>query len=117
MTLNGVQLNGTDLANYSYSGITTDLSDITPKLLSIIGFSVFNKVYDGNTFANIRKAGTLAGIISGDTVGFIYSNATFANPAIGINKTVTLNGVTLNGGAALNYLYTGPTTTTATIRK
>ena len=117
VTLNGVQLNGTDLANYSYSGITTDLSDITPKLLSINGFLVFNKAYDGNTLANIIRAGTLSGIISGDTVGFFYSNATFDNPAIGINKTVTLNGVTLNGDAALNYLYTGPTTTRANIRK
>lgn len=115
VTLNGVVLGGLDAANYSYSGGGNDLSDITPKPVSISGFSVYDKKYDGTILAVIRRAGTLSGIISGDFASFYYSNATFANALIGKNKTVTLNGVGLNGVDALNYIYIGPTTTKATI--
>lgn len=115
VTLNGVALGGIDAANYSYSAVTTDLSDITPKLLTINGFLAYNKIYDGTNLALVKNAGSLRGIISGDVVGFYYSNATFADQFIGWNKTVTLNGVTLNGTDSLNYLYTGPTTTRASI--
>lgn len=115
VTLNGVVLGGLDAANYSYSGGGNDLSDITPKPVSINGFSVYDKKYDGTILAVIRRAGTLSGVISGDFASFYYSNATFANALIGKNKTVTLNGVGLIGVDALNYIYIGPTTTKASI--
>ena len=112
VTLNGVTLTGADLGNYTYSsGTTTDVSDITPKPLTITGFQSDNKVYDRNMTAVISSTGTLSGVESGDTVGFTNGGATFASKNVANGITVTLNGVTLTGADLGNYTYSSGTTT------
>src|SRR5690606_24212600 len=67
--------------------------------------------YDGNAAAVIATPGTLTGVISGDTVGFTHTDATFDTKDVGTGKTVTLNGVTLTGsGDEQNYTFTAVTT-------
>ena len=112
VTLNGVTLTGADLGNYTYSnGTTKDLSDITPKPLTITGFQSDNKVYDRNATAVISNGGTLVGVVSGDTVGFTNPQATFASKNVANGITVTLNGVTLTGTDLSNYTYSSGSAT------
>ena len=75
----------------------------------------FNKVYDGNTTAQIVNAGSLTGLVQGDSVNVSNTGATFANKNAGINKTVTLNGVAISGTDAGNYSIAGTATDTADI--
>ncbi|MDP2136430.1 MAG: MBG domain-containing protein [Candidatus Didemnitutus sp.] len=96
----------------NYNALATNNSSVsvTPKALTIAGFASNNKTYDGTTTAIIATSGTLSGVVSGDTVGFSNTGATFDTKNVGTGKTVTLNGVALTGGDQQNYNYTATTT-------
>ncbi len=98
-------------SNYNALASAGSAVSVTAKVLTIVGFASDNKVYDGTPAAVIATPGTLSGVISGDTVGFSQTGATFDTKDIGTDKTTTLNGVTLTGsGDEANYLYTATTT-------
>src|SRR5690606_29343038 len=117
VAITGLALRGADAANYALAATTaTTTADITPASLTLNGFSAADRIYDGSTSATIVDAGTLAGIIGGDSVGFTYSGATFFDKHAGIDKPVTLNDFTLTGADAGNYMWSGGApATTATI--
>ena len=117
VTLNGVQLSGTDAGNYSIANTATDTASITQKTITLTGFDAANKVYDGNTTAQIVNSGSLAGVVEKDTVMVSNSGATFDNRNAGTAKTVTLNGVVLSGTDAGNYSIANTATDTADITK
>lgn len=97
--------------NYHSLSISGSSVSVTPLALTITGFASDNKVYNGSTTAVIATPGTLAGVISGDTVGFSHTGAAFDTKDVGTGKTVTLNGVTLTGsGDEQNYTFTAVTT-------
>lgn len=97
----------------NYNGLATASSavSVTPKVLTIAGFASDDKIYNGTAVAVIATAGTLSGVVTGDTVGFSQTGATFATKDVGVGKTVTLNGVILTGsGDQANYRHTATTT-------
>ena len=108
--------NGSGLAsNYTLVGGATTV-DITKAVLTVTDFTVANKNYDGNITATIVNQGALAGVVLNDSVSFMAASASFADKNAGTGKTVTLNGTTLAGVDAGNYML-GPVTTTADIAK
>jgi ABC-type Fe3+ transport system substrate-binding protein len=110
-------LTETALADLGYNLTTTTGSlTVNTKTLTLTGFDVANKTYDGNTTATINNAGTLTGVVTNDVVSVSNTGATFADKHFGIGKTVTLDGVALGDTDAGNYAI-GSTTDTADISK
>ncbi|MGE8637078.1 MAG: beta strand repeat-containing protein, partial [Achromobacter sp.] len=69
-----------------------------------------NKTYDGNTSAVVRgQAGS--GLISGDNLGALGIGS-FSDKNAGVDKTVTVGGITLNGTDAGNYFISSITSIT-----
>ncbi|RQO76417.1 hypothetical protein DBR40_10935, partial [Pedobacter sp. KBW01] len=115
VTATGLTLTGAKSANYTLASVGTTTADITAK--DIAGnFTAGNKVYDGNTTANILTR-TLTGVLAGDVADVTLTGGTanFANANIGTGKTVTATGMNLSGTKAGNYNLTGVATATANI--
>ena len=82
--------------------------------LNVTGITAGNKVYDGNTSADLITGNAeLVGVDPGDTVQLVVSGAigTFANANVADGITVTVSGLTLTGTDAGKYTLTQPTTT------
>ncbi|MBP9737201.1 MAG: filamentous hemagglutinin N-terminal domain-containing protein [Rhodoferax sp.] len=109
-------LSGSNYAITYGSGTLT----ISPKVVSVAGLIAEDKEYDGNADARIRDWGGVTTGVGSQTLVVNQGSASFDDPTIGINKTVTARGYTLangaNGGLASNYQLTSSTAaTTATI--
>lgn len=81
------------------------------------GFDAEDKLYDGSDSASIsRNALALDGVVAGDALTANWQ-AAFNDPAIGVNKAVTLQGSALAGSDSGNYLLdlSGAPTTVASI--
>ncbi|GAA0889280.1 YDG domain-containing protein [Rhodanobacter soli] len=107
VTVSGVTANdGNGGGNYAISYIDNITSTILAKAItSVAGLGAFNKIYDGNTSATLDLSGTLfAGIIAGDDLSVGTATANFSDKNAAIGKTVTINGITLAGDDAGNYL-------------
>jgi hypothetical protein len=121
VSLTGATLAGAHAGNYALTvaGAPTTTADITAKALTIGGsFTAASKTADGTTAATISaNALTLVGVVGGDVVSLTGATATFADPAVGTNKPVTLTAASLGGAAATNYSLSlaGAPTTTANI--
>ena len=114
VTVSGLQVTGTDAANYTLSTTSaTTTANISPRVLTS-NTTVSSRVYDGTTNAVITK-NTVTGVISGDTVTCSGGTATFSDKNVGSAKTVTVTGLTLTGTDAANYTLPGTTVTTAGI--
>jgi trimeric autotransporter adhesin len=100
----------------NYSIITnTATGSITPAAVTLTGFTANDKTYNANNNAVINTTGHLNGVITGDSVSFSNTGASFADKHVGQAKAVTLNGVTLSGTDAGNYQLTSVNTATANI--
>ena len=106
VTLNEVTISGDDAGNYNIAGTATDTANITQRQITVTDFAVANKTYDGNTTATITNAGKLNGVIEADAAKVALGNtgATFDTKNAGTGKTVTLNGTSLSGDEAKNYV-------------
>jgi filamentous hemagglutinin family protein len=113
VTVNGVTLTGADAANYTLAAATlTSTANITPATLTVSA-SANNKVYDASTAAATALTDDR---FSGDVLTLKTSGSAFSDKNVGNEKTVTVNGVTLSGTDAANYiLATSPVTATANI--
>jgi len=104
--------NGTgDWLNYRLvsTGPVSTQAAITPKLLTVVGTTVADKVFDGNTRA-VASAGTLQGLVGLETLVFASLSAQFQDAAVGTGKPVSVSyglGDGLNGGQASNYRVAG----------
>lgn len=115
ISLSDVQLSGSDSLKYSvsYIGSPTTTADITTKVLTVSGAVASNKVYDGNTNAEITGA-FLEGINSGDDIFFDELIGSFSNKNVGTNKTVS-PAITIAGTDSENYTLSPPSELTADI--
>ena len=111
-TITPYDATGTGLSNYTITYVSGTLT-VNPLALTVSGFTVMNKNYDGTTDATITNYGTLTGVISGDTVSLVTSGVTasFDSPLAATNKTVTGSGYTITGSDSGNYTLSQPTTT------
>ncbi len=102
VTASGITLSGADAANYIVNRAATDVATIAR--LAITGTATADsRVYDGTTMATGRI--TLNGVLVGDNVSASAAYA-FADRNAGTARTVSVNGVTLNGADAGNYAVT-----------
>ncbi|MDE2212178.1 MAG: hypothetical protein KGJ83_05575, partial [Betaproteobacteria bacterium] len=105
-------LSGTDSGNYSFAGATGSYT-VTPLGITVTATGS-EKVYNGSDTASITLASN--GVISGDTVSFTDTSATFADKNVGNNKTINVAGIATSGTDSGNYsLNNTSATTTANI--
>jgi filamentous hemagglutinin family protein len=109
VTVHGIAAGGTDGGNYSVNSTATTTANITPKPITVTATGT-NEVYSGSVNDPVTLAS--AGIVSGDTVTFADTSATFASPNVGTGLTVTVNGITAGGASAGNYQLNNTTATT-----
>ena len=76
---------------------------ISKREVTVSGITAADKVYDGSTAAELNFSGAdFANIKNGDSLTVTASGA-FADANAGTGKTVTITGLTLGGGDAVNY--------------
>lgn len=114
VTARGVTLNdGNGGGNY----IDNLTSTINPAQPTFTG-TVANKTYDATTTATLSGY-ALSGCVGNQTLDATAGAANFLDPNAGVNKSVTLSGITLQngtkGGLAANYAVNSTATAVATI--
>ena len=106
-------------SNYVLPSAGTTTANITPAALTAGSFTATNRVYDGSTAVAVTATGaTLTGVIGSDAVSVDLSSVnsgTVANKNVGTAKPVTVQGVSITGSDAGNYLLTGLDTVTVNI--
>lgn len=100
-----------DSGNAPSTSTALGTQTVAKKALTIPDAAAQNKPYDGNAAATLT--GTLAGVVSGDSVTLTRSG-TFADANLGTNKTVTSTS-TIDAPSQANYTLTQPTGLTASI--
>ncbi|ENU85905.1 YDG domain-containing protein, partial [Acinetobacter sp. CIP 102129] len=114
VTANNLALTGTDAGNYELASTTaTTQADIDKATLTAT-ITAQNKIYDGNNSASVSYGDDRIG----QDVLVVSGTATFSDKNAGSNKTVIVNGLTLSGADAGNYVLAATTATdTADISK
>ena len=125
IAVSNVALSGTDAGNYllpsSFSTSTT--GSITAKPITVSGLSnvtAQDRIYNGLRTVNVTVpvgvtlTPSSTDIVPGDNVQINVPTSgvisgTMANKNVGNNKTVTVDGLTLTGGDAINYSIIGTT--------
>jgi hypothetical protein len=108
----GITESGSGAGNYTVNGTATTSANITPLALTITASGI-NKLYDGSVTAGVTLAS--AGVLSGDSLTYAASTATFANKNVANNVPVTVAGITESGTGSGNYTVNGSAATTANI--
>ncbi|MGK5028545.1 YDG domain-containing protein [Janthinobacterium sp. MDT1-19] len=107
----GIQVAGTDAANYEYNTSAATTADITVRTLTVSASGV-NRIYDGSTGSSAILADNR---VEGDLLT-LTGNASFADKNAGVGKMVSVSNISASGADAANYvLGAGLTTTTANI--
>ena len=83
---------------------------ITPREVQVSGIEIAPKPYDGTVDAVITDFGSLQGVLDGDAVVLVTTNAhaQFDDPAVGVNKPVQVTGLVLAGAQSTNYTLATP---------
>jgi hypothetical protein len=110
----GASLGGPQGMNYVVTNTSTATANITPKTLSVGSVTAASKVYDGTTDVVLSGAGSLSGIVLGDTVSLSGLTGAFLDKNVGTGKSVTVAGGVLSGAQASNYQLTGSLNSVAT---
>ena len=106
VTFTGFSLSGTEsvLANYNLSVPPTVTASITAKPVTATVTAV-DRAYEPGVLTVALTAGTVSGVVDGDTVTVDISAAigTMSDDSAGTDKSVSVTGVTLGGADAGNY--------------
>jgi gliding motility-associated-like protein len=111
VSCSGFTIAGTDAPKY-YLSQPFATAGISAVSLTISGVTANNKVYDRTTTATLNTgSSTLSGVLTGDIVTLVKTGAsgTFVNKNTGTAKIVSINGFTLGGNDAGNYILNQPT--------
>ncbi|WP_226995369.1 YDG domain-containing protein, partial [Candidatus Symbiothrix dinenymphae] len=113
-------LGGTEKDNYELMAQPADVvatAAITPKPVTLTGFSVDSRTYDGTTNATFSGTGNIVGIVEdvGDVVTVEKGTAAFADKNAGPDKPVIFDGFALAGAHKDNYELAAQPVATATI--
>ncbi len=105
VVLTGYSLSGADASNYSLSQPNALTASILAKQLTVSGFFVETKEYDGTTQAIITGAPVLNDVLAGDDVNLNSASVggVYADANAGVNKPVTVSGLSLSGADSGNY--------------
>ncbi len=105
----GITISGADAANYSLASTTTSTTaSITGRNLTITAAGK-DRVYDGTTNATVTLSDDR---VAGDVFTDSYASASFADKNVGINKPVSVTGLSISGADAGNYSVANTTATT-----
>jgi hypothetical protein len=115
VTVKGLTLWGGAIKNYTLTQ-PTPTAAISARPITVSGVTASDKVYNGLATATVNMTNAvLAGFLPADKNHIKLETAgatgTFSSQNVGTHVTVTVNGLTLSGPAATNYLITAPTTT------
>ncbi|MDN2696428.1 YDG domain-containing protein [Janthinobacterium sp. SUN073] len=111
ISVTGIEVAGTDAANYAYNTSTTTTADITARALTVSASGV-NRIYNGGTDGSAILADNR---VAGDLLT-LTGNASFADKNAGVGKTMNVSNVAASGADAANYVLGGTgLTTTANI--
>jgi filamentous hemagglutinin family protein len=98
-------------SNYVLPTAGTTTADITPATLTAGSFAATNRAYDGTTQVAVQATTTtLTGVLGNDAVSVDLSGistGTMADRHVGTGKAVTVNGASLTGSDAGNYVLAG----------
>ena len=108
--MSGVNLTGTDAANYNLITPTNPTADITARSLTVTA-DASDKVYDGNNTASVTYSDNR---VFGDVLT-VSGSAAFDNKHVGSGKSVTVSGISLAGADAANYSVNTSASDTANI--
>ncbi|OGX85868.1 hypothetical protein BEN47_14260 [Hymenobacter lapidarius] len=111
VAVNGLSISGTHAGNYTFNASTIATASITARALAVTATGV-NKVYDGNTAAEVVLADNR---VNGDVLTANYATASFANANVDVNKPVSVSGISITGTDAGNYTPNATASTTANI--
>jgi YDG domain/MBG domain (YGX type)/Bacterial Ig-like domain (group 3)/Galactose oxidase, central domain/Kelch motif len=112
VSVSGVSIAGTDAGNYTLADMSASTSaNISARNLTVTA-SASNKVYDGTTAASVTLADDR---VSDDALVIAFASATFSDKNAASDKTVTVNGISVAGADAGNYLANTSITATADI--
>ena len=95
ITVYGITGSGADAGNYVLNTVADTTASITPAPLTVSATTIA-KPYDGNTTATVTLSDNR---FSGDLLTITDANAAYSNANPGIGKPVTVNGITIAGGA------------------
>src|SRR5207247_1217036 len=109
--ISGIAISGIDAANYSPNISASTTADITARALVVSATGV-NKAYDGTTSATVTLSDNR---VAGDSIFTSYTSASFADPNVGTNKTVSVTGINVSGTDAGNYSANTSASTAANI--
>ncbi len=107
INIGGIVLAGPDAGNYILaSDEATATASITPATVeSVSGIKAQDKLYDGNTIAQLdTSAAIFNGMVDGDNLIVDAATGSFNDPELGIDKPVVIEGITLSGVDAGNYV-------------
>jgi len=111
VSVTGINVTGTDSANYTFNTTASTTASITPLALTVTATGQ-NKPYDQTTAATVTLGDNR---ISGDSLTLSYASATFADKNAGTGKTVSVSGITVTGTDSGNYTWNTTASTTANI--
>jgi hypothetical protein len=105
VTVTELSLSGTDAGKYQLPGgdVTTTATITAAELTPSV--SAGDKTYDGTSGTTITGR-SLGGVIDSEVVNLTGGVAVFDNRHTGVNKTVTVTGLSLDGVDAGNYVLT-----------
>ena len=120
VTVSALSLTGADAGNYVLGNNTVSgpVGVINVDTLTVSGVTAQNKVYDGTNSATIdTSAATLSGVIAGDDVSLVISGPAglFSDNNVGVDKLVSVSGLSLSGPDAGNYVISISPSVTANI--
>ena len=102
VSVTGIEVAGTDAANYAYNTSTTTTADITARALTVSASGV-NRIYDGGTGGSAILADNR---VAGDLLT-LSGNASFADKNAGVGKTMSVSNIAASGADAANYVLGG----------
>ena len=110
-------LTGDDALNYTLTQPASLTGTVAPRAITVSGLTIADKTYDGTRTGQISGTGTFGGVLSGDDLAIDVGaiDVSFADANAGLNKSISLSGVTLSGVDKDNYTAATPAGITATI--
>lgn len=111
VTVTGNTISGADVGNYNLVQQVGLEADITQADLFVSGLGASDKVYDGTDIAGLTGTAVITALGSDTLTLGGAAVGKFADKNVGVNKTVTLPGITVNGADAANYNLVQPSLT------
>ncbi|MGC1175550.1 beta strand repeat-containing protein, partial [Polaromonas sp.] len=114
VNVTGINVTGTDAANYTFNTAAATTANITPATIAgVTGITANTKVADGNTAAALNTgAAGFTGMFGGDVLNVAAATGNFDTAAPGIDKPVAITGIALGGADAGNYVLASNTAST-----